>query len=1059
MSEHDEPAIAGSAVDAEHPWLGLDSFSEQSSGFFYGREDEIAELARRVQRKLLTVLFGQSGLGKTSILRAGIVPRLRPEGYCPVYVRLSYAPDAPPPSVQIKQAVLRATQSQGSWTRAGSAAAGETLWEFLHHRDDTLRDAHGRTLTPLLIFDQFEEIFTLAQADDGGRQHVAAFLADLADLVENRPPRALEQRMDKDDSAGDDFDFARTDYRILIALREDYLAHLESVKGVMPSITQNRMRLARMNGSQALAAVTRPGGKLVSEEVAEAIVRFTAGGSELVNAEVEPSLLSLICRELNNTRIAQGRAEISTDLLAGSHAGILAEFYARALQDQPPGVARFIEDELLTEGGFRENLAEERVLKGFADAGAAPGALAALVNRRLLRIEERLDVRRVELTHDVLCDVVRAARELRKERELLEQSQRQLGQQRERERATRKALVRARQVAAVCGVLAVGAIAGAAFGYVNMSRAQQTRSMAEHSRAEAEKLVSYLLDDFYESLAPIGQVQLVGELANRTASYYRALPAELQTAATQRNLALALTRLGIVRQALGKVDEAGQLEAEAIAIFERMARAAPPQEADTLGLAAALVAHAKVRFALGDALGAGADAERAVALVRPLGAAAQPSLAALRGASAALLYSGYVKMRYGEDSAGLALLLEACKLAQSSAAARADPVATTTYASASGWVQEVLVRQARYDEAERAAGDALAALAGVIAQRPNHIQALDIQARIESMSAVEAVIRKQASRALGWFDRNIERRLVLLRLDPLNRRATDSLSLAYATQSTAYFNLGRLADVIRAGEQALAPYGKVAPSNFQAGNLWGMAEFMAQIQAERGEHEAAQRLHAQSRRYAEASASTPYDHTLAALASDISGLGLVLQEGKPIASAASAALLARAQAALAAAPDKGEAEGAEQALRQASQLDAEVAYDAGDAARAEASSRLGLVLPRVITRDFDLDPWTLRTLHALALARLGRHADARADAAIAIRAQRAFLAAGADDQRLRFQMAQSLYAAALAQPGAGQPELKEAAALIAALPPELRATLTVQRWRGRIERALKEDVR
>ena len=53
---------------------------------------------------LLTTLFGQSGLGKTSLLRAGIVPRLRAEGYCPIYVRIDYAPDSPPPSEQIKQA-------------------------------------------------------------------------------------------------------------------------------------------------------------------------------------------------------------------------------------------------------------------------------------------------------------------------------------------------------------------------------------------------------------------------------------------------------------------------------------------------------------------------------------------------------------------------------------------------------------------------------------------------------------------------------------------------------------------------------------------------------------------------------------------------------------------------------------------------------------------------------------------------------------------------------------------------------------------------------------------
>src|SRR6476469_7510721 len=169
---------ADAAVDEEHPWLGLASFTEETRAYFYGREDEIAELCRRVQRKLLTILFGQSGLGKTSILRAGIVPRLRPEGYCPVYVRIDYSPESPPPSEQIKQAIFRATQASGTWTQPGSAVEGESLWEFLHHRDDVLRDAEGNALIPLLIFDQFEEIFTLAQADDAGRRRAAQFIED-----------------------------------------------------------------------------------------------------------------------------------------------------------------------------------------------------------------------------------------------------------------------------------------------------------------------------------------------------------------------------------------------------------------------------------------------------------------------------------------------------------------------------------------------------------------------------------------------------------------------------------------------------------------------------------------------------------------------------------------------------------------------------------------------------------------------------------------------------------------------------------------------------------------
>src|SRR5450432_2991557 len=118
--ERPSPVIAAT-VDEQNPWLGLVSFTEETRGYFHGREEEVGELGRRVQRKLLTILFGQSGLGKTSILQAGLVPRLRPEGFCPVYVRLDYDPSSPPPAEQIKPAVFQATEAAGSWTQTGSA--------------------------------------------------------------------------------------------------------------------------------------------------------------------------------------------------------------------------------------------------------------------------------------------------------------------------------------------------------------------------------------------------------------------------------------------------------------------------------------------------------------------------------------------------------------------------------------------------------------------------------------------------------------------------------------------------------------------------------------------------------------------------------------------------------------------------------------------------------------------------------------------------------------------------------------------------------------------------
>jgi len=491
MNDHDKAAaidLYAATVDERNPWLGLASFTEETRAYFFGRDEEVAELARRVQRKLLTVLFGQSGLGKTSILRAGLVPRLRAQGYCPIYVRIDYARDAPEPAEQIKQAIGRSARHAGQWTQVGVAVAGESLWEFLHHRDDVLRDEAGATLIPLLIFDQFEEIFTLAQSDESGRARAARFIDELADLVENRPPKALEAKLDEDETAAERFDFSRSDYRVLIALREDYLAPLEGLKKAMPSISQNRLRLAPMTGTQALSAVLQPGRKLVSEEVAAAIVRFVAGGAELANAEVEPSLLSLICRELNDARIAQGRTEISLDLVAGRHATILSNFYERALADQPPAVRQIIEDDLLTSSGYRENVAEERLIHRFNAAGAGPGTLATLVNRRLLRIEERLDVRRVELTHDVLCGVVKSSRDLRREREAHEATERVLAEQREREMAARRALVRARRIAAGCTVLAAAALIAAGLAVLSTQRARRAEFEAQQTRAAAARL-------------------------------------------------------------------------------------------------------------------------------------------------------------------------------------------------------------------------------------------------------------------------------------------------------------------------------------------------------------------------------------------------------------------------------------------------------------------------------------------------------------------------------------------------------------------------------------------
>lgn len=1058
MSEPDPiDRAAENAADREHPWLGLDSFTEQSSGFFYGREDEVAELARRVQRKLLTVLFGQSGLGKTSILRAGIVPRLRPEGYCPVYVRISYAPESPAPSEQIKEAILRATQAFGTWTRSGSADPGESLWEFLHHRDDTLHDFDGKPLIPVLIFDQFEEIFTLAQTDETGRRRAAEFIADLADLVENRAPRALEERMETDDDAAAEFDFARSDYRILIALREDYLAHLEGVKAAMPSITQNRMRLARMNGRQALAAVTLPGGRLVAEEVAEAIVRFVAGGAELANAEVEPSLLSLICRELNNSRIAQGRNEISPDLLAGSHASILSEFYARALHDQPVGVHRFIEDELLTEAGFRENLAEERVQKAFTAAGAAPDALATLVNRRLLRIEERLDARRVELTHDVLCSVVRSARDTRKERELHEEATRQLALQSERERMTRKALLRARQVAAVCAILGVGALGSAAFGFFNMKRAQETQVMADAGRAEAEKLVSYLLDDFYDQLQPIGRVNMMSELVARTADYYRRLPAAMRTADTERNRAFALLRMGMLKRLENKLPEAASVLDESIALLAPVvARGAAPEPV-VLNLAAAYAARSRVAYTNGETVAAPKLARRGVALAQTLADAPGASLAARRTHTSALIDLGYIDLR----NANLAAAIVSLRRSAADSSGLTDLGSRIEYIEATSLLYETLSRAGQLTEAKLVAGHALKAIDEVVAIYPGHGSALRSRASVMSRLGANDLVAYRPGRALVWVDRQIEASEAQLKQDSTNVRVQDDISFGLVMRANCLYRLGRIAEAYKAADASLLPYRVRAPAAFHSRNLSTAASAMAEIEADLGDRAGLEKtmvlVHQFTLGAAGDSAANTSARAMSVFKDALEEVAVKLIVGQPAVSADdTAALIAHAQQLMALFQTSGAGIEVAGVVWRAYELDARRAEAAGEFVRAEASSRQAVAMAGRVPGAAIFQLPVLHMEHALALARLQRHAEARELVSLALKVQRAAIAAGSDDQMLRLELAQSLYVSALAQPGAGAAELKEAAVLLAGLPAQMQPMRSVKLWRARVDAALKE---
>ncbi|HUB87578.1 MAG TPA: hypothetical protein VMB22_06765 [Verrucomicrobiae bacterium] len=415
----------------QNPWPGLAAFTAENHEFFFGREAEIAEIFRRVRRQLLTVLFGVSGLGKTSLLQAGLLPRLGGTPFHPILIRLDHRPEAEDLVEQLRAAInheIPRARNAGVQIPRGPEL-GEDLWGYLHDKTTDWHNAKGEMVFPVLIFDQFEEIFTHESRTRETEERRERFVELLSCLAENRVPDALAREMETHTELAQRYDFRQDDFRVVISLREDFLAHLESFKLRMPSVMENRMRLKRMSEEQALQAVLGPGKEIVESSVAREIVAFVAGNARngkgagdanapISPAEADPVLLSLLCEQLNRLRLERKQERITADLLTQEREGIIQGFYEQSFAGLDERVREWVEDELLTAGGYRDHAALEDALQ----QGLSAAEMEELEKRRILHLEKRGGVMWLELTHDLLCEPAARSRALRKQRQQAEEA-------------------------------------------------------------------------------------------------------------------------------------------------------------------------------------------------------------------------------------------------------------------------------------------------------------------------------------------------------------------------------------------------------------------------------------------------------------------------------------------------------------------------------------------------------------------------------------------------------------------------------------------------------------
>jgi len=242
--------LEAGALSEQSPWPGMRPYREADTDFFYGRDAEIGDLLSRTNRSLLTLLYGRAGLGKTSLVRAGLAPRLMQRGFFPVYLRprplLERGVD---PVARVIETLAQAAKTHD--VEATGSFEALSLWELFHRESFDFWDANNRIVVPVLVFDQFEEVFQVLDESSSALPRIKILLDSISELVENRVPARLTA-MDIPDSDDYRFDMSSADYRVILSFREDYLPHVRQLRAIVPSVIENHVRLEPLDGVSPL---------------------------------------------------------------------------------------------------------------------------------------------------------------------------------------------------------------------------------------------------------------------------------------------------------------------------------------------------------------------------------------------------------------------------------------------------------------------------------------------------------------------------------------------------------------------------------------------------------------------------------------------------------------------------------------------------------------------------------------------------------------------------------------------------------------------------------------
>ncbi|MFN8494095.1 MAG: SIR2 family protein [Caldilineaceae bacterium] len=348
------------------PYKGLDFYSEQDADAFFGRGQEIEKLAGLIHAHRLVLLYGASGMGKTSLLQAGVIPRLKQHepGYAVIIVR----------AVEDIRTSLRNMLAR-------------QLTEIALPETDTLVQLFARVIQvwgpTVLIVDQFEEFFIYG--DSSTRAQVIDALAQL---------------------------YAAQDLpvKIVFCLREDYLARMGELEQRIPSLFHNRFQLLPFTPEQARQVIINSA-SAAGKRYEPMLVNLLL--DDLTDEVIMPPQVQIVCRALYD-QLPSGEQQITVAMYEklGSAVGILKTYLSGELSrmDGPERtLARSILKELIDSKHNRIARTETDLIEALgAPREQLKVVLEKLVRAHLLRLLdlEQRDATGYELAHEYLIDEI-----------------------------------------------------------------------------------------------------------------------------------------------------------------------------------------------------------------------------------------------------------------------------------------------------------------------------------------------------------------------------------------------------------------------------------------------------------------------------------------------------------------------------------------------------------------------------------------------------------------------------------------------------------------------------